>query len=88
MIYEGPPPTWGPALKYPILPDLYLCPVSSLHLTPYVLVHLLNEHGNSRSEVSNVSISFHNHIKQDPETYRAECNIGCHCNCTTRAYEK
>lgn len=30
---------------------------TNLHLTPYAVVHLLKEHGNSRSKISNVSIS-------------------------------
>lgn len=31
---------------------------TNLHLTLCAVVHLLKEHGNSRSEISNVSISF------------------------------
>lgn len=41
---------------------LFMHAAAELHLTPYSVVHLLKEHGNSR-EVSNVSISQHTQTK-------------------------
>lgn len=38
-------------------PGLFMHAGTKLHLTPNV-VHLLKEHGNSRSKISNVSISY------------------------------
>lgn len=65
MIYEGSTPTWGPRIEItdtsPWL--IYAHAATKLHLTPYAVVHLLKRHGNSRSEISNVSISNGNQSK-------------------------
>lgn len=58
MIYDGSTPTWGPSTKITDTSStLIYADRHKLHLTLYAVVHLLKEHGNSRSEISNVSIS-------------------------------
>lgn len=71
MIYDGSTPPRGPTTKITDTSStLIYADRRKLHLTLYAVVHLLKEHGNSRSEISNVSISF-----------SSGCNINFISNC-------
>lgn len=56
---------------------------TKLHLTPCArdVVHLLKEHGNSRSKISNVSISVRIQTKFNFIKYKIKLSSKCDCGC-------
>lgn len=60
MIYEGPTPTWGPNIKITDTSPSFIY-ARRYKVTSYSVRRraFVKEHGNSRSKISNVSISFY-----------------------------
>lgn len=86
MIYERSPPTWGSDIKITDTSSkaLFMHAATKLHLTPCAapVAHLLKEHGNTRSNISNVSISFYNQKEMYLKTYHMRYNFICPFHCT------